>query len=133
MLRMLIQAFFTTGLWNQHLFCRWLTWKLAFYSLTVLWFGMEERSHKSHCLSESPQFTEGYFNIIMHKVSSFLWFSITVKACFKCSHPVFLSRLIEVGSRMKHFPMSLIVPGNILSPSVLKIENKILPFSFEKT
>lgn len=51
------------------------------------WFGMEERSHKSQCLSESPHFTEGYFNIIVHEVLSFLWFSITVEVCFKCSHP----------------------------------------------
>lgn len=97
--------------------------------LQFLWFGMEERYHKSHCLSES-QFTEYYFNMIMHKVLSFLWFSITVLVYLNVPTPVFLLRLIEIGSKVKHFHISLIVPGKIFCSTVLEMENKIQDSDF---
>lgn len=83
---------------------------------------------------QNPQFTECYFNIIIHKISSFLWFSVVVLVYLNVPTPVFLSRLIEVGSKMKHFCMSLRDLGRFFEPLFWKwkIKYKILTFSFEK-
>lgn len=125
---MLNQDFLTARVWDQHLFWRPLIWKVAFYCFCDLGW------------------RKGVINLTSCQNPHNLLRVISTSLCMKFHHscgfqlqqryilnvlpPVFLSRLIEGGSKMKHLPVSLTVPWKVLSPSVLKMENKTQDSNF---
>lgn len=130
MLRMLDQDFLTAGVWDQHLFWRSLIRRVALYCFYDLGW---RKGVINLWLSESPQFTKGYFNIVMHEVSSFLWLSITAEVYFKCSHSIISFKIDWSREQNESFPY--VTDGTLEDFISLfwkwKIKYKNLTFFFE--